>query len=258
MSFVPTENGGLRPVLVVSRKGVKIAEMDMREADFRKVQRGVKPGRGWWHGSFAGYQFVSGTREDAGNWVHIKGITRDGHVVEIQGSKQGGRETILHEDVKQGATYNGAAFMAEKGDVPIEVFRDEMKSAAFAMQYSREWDKAYQGRLSKEDAVRVLTELQGRVGPNINLRFFGFRGSIGKSSQEVLQDTEISSTDVLTRAAMGINMSGMTVRQKQAAYQELNRMLRDLKTDKAEDLPSARYIRHRGENPMGEIRQPKD
>ena len=226
----------------------------MREEDYRRVQRGVKPGRGWWHGSFAGYQFVSGIREDAGNWVHIKGVTKDGHIVELQGSKQGGQETVIHEDVRQGATYNGAAFMAEKGNVPVEVFRDEMKSAAFAMQYSKEWDKAYQGRLSKEDAVHVAEGVQEKFGLNL----FGIGGGIGKSSQQVLNDKGTSSIDVLTRAAMTINMSSMSVRQKEAAYQELNRMIRDIKTDKAEELPSASHMRHRGENPLGEIRTPED
>ena len=220
--------------------------------------RGVKPGRGWWHGSFAGYQFVSAVREDAGNWVYIKGITRDGHIVELQGSKQDDQETVIDEDVKQGASYSGAAFMAEKGNVPKEVFRDEMKSAAFGMQYSREWDKAYQGRLSKEDLVRVATQLQGRIGGRLSLRFFGANGSIGKSSAEALQDAELSSTDILTRAAMDINMSNMTIRQKEAAYQEVNRMIRDLRTDKAEDLPSASYMRHRAEKPLGEIKKAKE
>jgi len=224
--------------MLATKKGQKITEFDMREADYRRVQRGVKPGRGWWHGSFAGYQFVSGIREDAGNWV--------------------GQETVIHEDVRQGATYNGAAFMAEKGNVPVEVFRDEMKSAAFAMQYSKEWDKAYQGRLSKEDAIRVIEGLQAKLQGRINLPFFGANGAVGKSSEEVLNDREMSSTDVLTRAAMGINMSNMTVRQKEAAYQELNRMIRDIKTDKAEELPSASYMRHRGENPLGEIRTPNE
>ncbi|RLB36263.1 MAG: hypothetical protein DRH12_16055, partial [Deltaproteobacteria bacterium] len=191
-------------------------------------------------------------------WVHIKGVTKDGHIVEIQGSKQGGQETVIHQDVRQGATYNGAAFMAEKGNVPVEVFRDEMNSAAFAMQYAREWEKAYQGKLTKQEALRLATELQGKVGGALSLPFFGANGSIGKSSIEVLNDSEVSSTDVITRAAIGINMSSMTVQQKEAAYQELNRMIRDMKSDKAEDLPSALYVRHRGEKPLGEMRQPKD
>mgnify|MGYP000229830017 CR=1 FL=1 len=50
----------------------------------------------------------------------------------------------------------------------------------------------------------------------------------------------------------------MAIRQKEQAYQELTRMLINVKREHPEDLPEATTMLHDGENPFGEIRSTPD
>jgi len=109
----------------------------------------------------------------------------------------------------------------------------------------------YDGKMSKDRVGRVIHRIGGRLG--LNLGKIGNIGG-GKETMDTLQTSEKSATDIVTNAAMTINMSDMTNKQKQTAYQELNAMLMDMKTDRAEDLPEASTMMGQGKHPEGEIR----
>ena len=183
--------------------------------------------------------------------VKIHGVTRDGKIIDLMGSKVGGEESIASEVVKKGPTYNGALVMAEEGRVPMKVFHNEADSAIFATEYAKEMNSIYQGKMSKDHAGRVIHGVAGKFG--INLGRIGNVGG-GKETMDMVQTSEQSATDIVTDAAMAINMSDMTNRQKQSAYRELNAMLIDMKTDRAKDLPEASSVMAQGKHPEGEIR----
>ena len=116
-AWITDKNGDLVPVMVATKKGEKIAEMDLREKDYGSIQRGIKPGKAGsrrgngWQGTFAGYHFISGERRDMkgpdGNLVRIHGVTSDGHIVDLIGTTSGGKEEIVTKTVKQGPKYEG-------------------------------------------------------------------------------------------------------------------------------------------------------
>jgi len=241
--------------MVVSKKGQKLAESNLREKDFRSVQRGIKPGGNGWQGSFVGYKFISGERTDLGGGVsRIHGVTDDGHVVDLLGTTAGGKEEIVTRSVKQGPKYDGTLFMASDANVPVEVFRDTAAGAIFAQAYSKEVSNIYQGKMSKAEAVQVAHEFNRRIGINI----LGTGGVVGKTSSVSQKTTETSASDVITQAAMAINRSDMAIRQKEQAYQELTRMLIAVKRERPEDLPKATTMLHDGENPFGEIKNTEE
>jgi len=135
--------------------------------------------------------------------------------------------------------------------VPTKAFHNQADSAIFATEYAKEMDKIYKGSMDKERVGRVMHRVGGRLG--FNLGRIGNLGG-GKDVMDMLSNKEVSATDIVTNAAMTINMSDMTNKQKQTAYQELNAMLMDMKTDRAEDLPEASTMMGKGKHPQGEIR----
>ena len=254
MAWNVDRDGNLIPSMVVTKKGQKLAEMDLREKDFRSVQRGIKPTGSGWRGSYAGYDFISGERTDlGGGMVKIHGVTRDGKIIDLMGSSVGGKESIASEKVTQGPSYSGALVMAQQGKVPAKVFHNQADSAIFASEYAKEMSKIYKGDMDKQRVGTVMHNVGAKFGFT-----FPRLGNVGgeKSTSDRLQNSEISATDVVTQAAMAINMSDRTNRQKQSAYQELNAMLMNMKTDRPEDLPEASTMMGQGKHPEGEIRAP--
>lgn len=48
---------------------------------------------------------------------------------------------------------------------------------------------------------------------------------VGLGKQALTAETEVSASDIVTRAASAVAMSDLTDRQKQAAFRELNHMI---------------------------------
>jgi len=150
VSWNVDRDGNLVPSMVVAKKGEKLAETDLHEQDFRRVQRGIKPTGGGWRGSFAGYDFISGERTDlGGGMVKIHGVTNDGKIIDLMGSTAEGKESIASEVVTQGPSYKGALVMAQQGKVPTKAFHNQADSAIFATEYSNGCSRGKNGYVSK-------------------------------------------------------------------------------------------------------------
>ena len=170
MSFVPGKDGSLIPVMVVSKKGQKIAEFDMREADYRDVQRGQKPGDGL-H-KFGGVTLEAVTeRTDHGKILEVKGYDRSGNMRHLFVSKTTGK--VIEDHVSKGPDFSRANVisMVRSSSVPEEVFKNPGYAIAFANRFASEWGKEYTGSISRDEVTQMANDLRGR---------FGFGGGAGE------------------------------------------------------------------------------
>ena len=165
MSFVPGKDGSLIPVMVVSKKGQKIAEFDMREADYRDVQRGQKSGDGL-H-KFGGVTLEAVTEStDHGKILEVKGYDRSGNMRHLFVSKTTGR--VIEDHISKGPDFSRANVisMVRSGSVPEEVFKNPGYAIAFANRFASEWGKEYTGSISRDELTQVQTTLDGRIHSN--------------------------------------------------------------------------------------------
>jgi len=163
MSFVPGKDGTLIPVMVVDKKGQKIADFDMREADYRNVQRGQKWGAPTERYGGVALEAIT-SKVDHGKVLEVTGYDREGNKRHMFISKRTGK-LLGPQDIEAGPNFGKTNMisMVERESVPPEVFHDPGYAIAFANQFANQWGKEYRGSISRDELTQAQTDLSGRL-----------------------------------------------------------------------------------------------
>jgi len=157
------KDGNLVPSMVVAKKGQKLAETDLREKDFRSVQRGQRPRAPLQRYGGVSLEAVT-SKVDHGNILEVNGYDRAGNMRHMFISKNSGK--VIEDDISKGPNFSktNTISMVRQHSVPSEAFSDPGYGIAFANRFASEWGKEYSGSILRDDVTQLRTDLHGRLG----------------------------------------------------------------------------------------------
>ena len=148
LNFAPNSDGSLTPNLLVTDKGQKTREFNLREADFRDIQKGQAQATP--ENTFGGVHLESVTNKtDFGGVLEVSGYDRSGNMRHMFISQTTGK--VIEDNISKGPDFAKTNVISMVGQhaLPDEVFSDPGYAIAFANRFASQWGKEYSGSITK-------------------------------------------------------------------------------------------------------------
>ncbi len=221
LNFAPNSDGTLSPTLLVTDKGQKTREFNLREADFRDIQKGQATTAP--ENTFGGVHLESVTNKtDFGGVLEVSGYDRAGNMRHLFISKNTGK--VIEDNISKGPDFaktNVISMVGQHG-LPEEVFSDPGYAIAFANRFAAQWGKEYSGSIKLSKATQTATNLDGKLGFGMKGMRSGIGSGFGLSAtrRDLTDSSSISQRDVIYGITKDILTRENWTQQEKAAYLE--------------------------------------
>ena len=220
LNFAPNTDGTLKPTLLVTDKGQKTREFNLREADFRDIQKGQAPAAVS-EKTFGGVHLESvANKTDFGGVLEVSGYDRAGNMRHLFISKTTGK--VIEDNISKGPDFAKTNVISMVGQhaLPDEVFSDPGYAIAFANRFASQWGKEYSGSIKLSKSTQSLTQLGGRFNLGLGKSGAGAGFDLGGTKRDINDSTTATQRDIIYGITKDILTRDNWTPQEKANYLE--------------------------------------